>query len=155
MHRDRHLRLKDTVDMLEVAQSCLVITTLWNHSGSLRDAVDVSKAGVASRWPHLPCTLNTEPLILILRADQMSATFINTTKPIWRWISIRTAQINDDVKHRFTNISPKHTASNYVYITICYVTENYVSSSVCTSLFNKSCMSLTAVLKRRHIKHNK
>jgi hypothetical protein len=121
LHRDRHWRLKDTVDMRGVAQSCLVITTLWNHFGSLRDAEDVSKAAVASRWPHLPHTLNTEPLILILRADQMSATFINTTKPIWRWTGIRTAQINDDVKHRFTNLSPKHTASNYVYTTSCYV----------------------------------
>jgi len=114
-------RLEDTVDVPEVAQSCLVITTLWNHFGSLRDAEDVSKAAVASRWPHLPYTPNTEPLLLILRADQMSATFINTTKPIWRWISIRRAQINDDVKHRFTNTSPKHTTSKYVLITSCYV----------------------------------
>ena len=106
--------------MLEV-QSRLVITTLWNHSGSLRDAEDDSKAAVASRWPHLPYTLNTVALILILRADQMSATFINTAKPIWRWISIGAAQINDDVKHRYTNLPPKHIASIYVYITSCYV----------------------------------
>ena len=113
-------RLEDIVDLREAAQSCLVITALWNHFGSLRDAEDVSKAAVASRWPHLPYTLNTEPLLLILRADQMSATFINSTKPIWRWISIRTAQINDDVKHRFTkHITKKHTASNYVLITSC------------------------------------
>lgn len=121
LHRDRHWRLEDTVDMRVVAQSCLVTTTLWNHFGSLRDAEDVSKAAVASRWPHLPYTPNTEPLLLILRADQMSGTFINTTKPIWRWISIRTANFNDDVKHRFTNLSPKRPASNYVFITSCYV----------------------------------